>query len=279
MTLLAFIKKKEGERYSNRQIKRAIESNQCQVNGRTERHASTLVGSGDEIAFTPLSEAISTQVEAERILYEDSALIVYNKPAGIACDSEGLEKMVRKYCLTALLVHRLDRDTTGIVILAKNVSVKEAMKELFRKHEVEKTYYAIVDGIPKEKEGRIENFLGKVHTYQGQGLWGVVGEGSGLPACTLWDCVQKGKEASLIRCMPITGRTHQLRVHLSSIGHPILGDYQYCQAFRCSHRPKRLLLHAAEICFISPGSNKEVFLQASWPADFQSSLEILSIQV
>lgn len=279
MTLQAYLKSRLQDPYSNREIKRAIENNQCYINNRIERHASTVVGSGDQIYFwinKSVIQPTKTSFEKERILYEDTQLLIYNKPAGITSDSKGMESLINLYT-PAILTHRLDRDTTGVLIFTKDKPTFNIMVELFSKQKVYKTYKALVNGIPNSKEGIIENYLGKVHSYQGQGLWGSVDKKRGLYAYTEWMFIKSGKGASLLRCHPITGRTHQLRSHLCSIGHPILGDYQYHQESQSTYRPSRCLLHAAEVRFTLPWSGKELHIPSPLPEDFQKAMHFVEI--
>jgi 23S rRNA pseudouridine955/2504/2580 synthase/23S rRNA pseudouridine1911/1915/1917 synthase len=278
--LLAFLKEKLGETYSARHLKRAIESNLCEVNGRVERFASYIVGTGDAV-FLHLEGMVSENknvTKESRLLFEDEDLIIYDKPPGIASDSPALLQEVQKAVKSDTLielVHRLDRDTSGALIFAKSDMICKKMFRLFKQKEVFKSYLALVDGLPTRTQGIIENALGKVHEYQGQSLWGVVEKG--LYAYTEWRCEKKGKEASLIRCFPKTGRTHQIRVHLESLGHPILGDHQYGRHFRCKYRPPRILLHAESLSFEHPRSGCQVRINAPIPKDFMEAMKILCL--
>lgn len=174
-------------------------------------------------------------------------------------------------------MHRLDRDTTGVLLFAKTAEALEAMVSLFRKHHVQKTYYALVAGVPKDKKGVVDNFLGKKHLYQGQTIWGAVSLDKGLRAVTEWEIEKSGKHAALLRCSPKTGRTHQLRVHLSEMGHPILGDFQYCRTFTSPYQPARCLLHAASLSFPHPITQTAMTLTSPIPEDFsEASKELFS---
>lgn len=277
--LVTFLADQFARQYPARQLKQAIEQNRCRVNGRVERFASFVLGAGDRISLDLSGfggkEALSWVMEKERILFEDHAILAYNKPSGISCDAEEVKKVSG---LT--LLHRLDRETTGVLLFAKDLLAAEALLLQFKKHEVEKTYFAIVDGVlPAGKGGIIDNALEKKKAYQGQALWGEVekGQGKGLYAYTEWRCVKAGKEASLVECFPKTGRTHQLRVHLAGMGHPILGDFQYGKRFRCAYRPGRHLLHAWEVRFNHPATGKLLRIQAPLPDDFVSAQKSLAL--
>lgn len=276
--LLAFLKNKLGDAYSARQLKKAIENNFCQINQRVEHFATANLGEGDTVIFHENSLQTSETVfklENDRILYEDPSLLAYNKPAGITSDDTDLIQALQQKASNLMLVHRLDRDTTGVLLFAKSKDVLDAMTVLFKKRLVNKTYLALVDGIPAKKSGIIDNYLGALHRYQGQTMWGPVEKPKGLHAITEWQCEKKFSNACLIYCFPKTGRTHQIRVHLSEMGNPILGDSQYGKKFRCDYRPSRCLLHAKELTFMHPSSNQKVTITAPLPDDFASALKHL----
>jgi RluA family pseudouridine synthase len=275
--LLAFIKSKMGDDHSARYLKRAIESNLCQINGRTERFASSVIGE-DDIVTLALEELVTSKpfvVESSRILYEDADLFAYNKPAGYSSEGQDLLQAMKKHNPSLILLHRLDRDTTGVLLFAKNASTQAAILALFKKHWIHKEYLALVDGVPEQNSGTIDNFLGKVHVYEGQAIWGEVSSRQGLHAVTVWQCEQKGANAALLRCFPKTGRTHQIRVHLSSLGHPILGDYQYGRHFSCTYHPLHHLLHAVEIHFTHPSTGEKVEIKAPLSEEFSQALKAL----
>jgi 23S rRNA pseudouridine955/2504/2580 synthase/23S rRNA pseudouridine1911/1915/1917 synthase len=279
--LQPFLKTKLGDHFTARHIKRLIESNLCQVNGYTERFATTVVREGDHVSIR-LEETISPSYsfEIDRVLYEDDHLIVYNKPAGISSDEKGIVKILQAVIPQAQLVHRLDRDTTGVLIFAKTAEAFQSLTHLFKEQKVNKSYYALVDGVPKQFSGVIENYLGVRHRYQGQTIWGEVPKGKGAYAYTQWRCVKKGKGASLFLCFPKTGRTHQIRAHLAGIGFPILGDYQYARLqFRSSYQPTRCLLHAYRVIFEHPITKKKIDVTAPLPDDFVEALRVLKIQL
>ena len=118
-------------------------------------------------------------------------------------------------------------------------------------------------------KGKVENYLGKKQAYAGQTIWGAVSPSRGLYACTEWERLKKGDISSLVACHPTTGRTHQIRVHMAEMGHPILGDYQYGKRFLCPYRPPRILLHAEEFSFYHPSTGKSLCLTAPLPDDFK----------
>lgn len=276
--LVNFIRDKADGTYPARQIKRALERNLCQVNGSVERFASRTLEAGDRITFEIEKIASDEPVKVFKKLYADEHLLVCEKPAGVVVDRAETVNALQKQFGSVLLVHRLDRETTGALLLARTPEVAAALEDQFRKHEIDKRYLAVVDGCPQANQGEILNQLGKRHSYEGQAIWGEVPAGRGRLAHTLWKVAGRGKLASLLLLQPRTGRTHQLRAHLKEMGHPILGDYQYARQFACPYRPERCLLHASEITFTHPCSGVRQQVRAALPEDFATALKELQIR-
>jgi len=273
--LLAFLKQKTGDQYSSRQLKKAIEESLCQINGRTERFATRVLGSGDKIAFqepTTDTKNVVPLFEEKRILFEDSDLLIYDKPSNTSSDDPDFLKAIQGKRTTLRLTHRLDRDTTGVLIFAKSQNAEMKVLDFFKKRMVNKTYLALVDGNIKQSHGCIDNYLGIKNRYQGQSIWGSVAKSKGSHAITGWECLQSGNDAALVCCKPKTGRTHQIRVHMSEMGHPILGDFQYGRSFHCQYRAPRYLLHALSIELSHPSTGEPLFIASSIPQDFQEAL-------
>lgn len=268
--LLAFLREKCKEAPSVKALKRAIDSKYCSVNGQSQTFSSCVLQEGDHVL---LHEGAFEKKEppAVPILYEDEDLLVVNKPSGLTSDLRDLKLR------GVHLVHRLDKETSGVLLLAKRKEVEKKLLLSFRKREVHKLYLALVDGKVGKEEGKIENELGKKGSYEGQTLYGRVPKGA--RAITHWKVLSRGKSASLVRCEPLTGRTHQLRVHLSEMGHPILGDRQYASHFICSYHPHRNLLHAYLVQFPHPRSGKLIKVVAPIPLDFQRALKELSLSL
>lgn len=254
---------------SARKIKRAIEEGACRVNGKIETIASRPLHPMDRVEFHIPTSLFTPVFAKDQILHEDNNLIAYNKQAGLTCE----EKNFTPYHL----IHRLDKDTSGVLLLAQTEEVRKAMIELFREKRVKKSYLAIVAGHPTKAKGRIANFLAKVGTVGGQVVWGSVSPEKGEEAETLWSIVCEGKEASLILCHPITGRTHQLRVHLSEMGHPILGDLVYGRKTAHPYFAPRTLLHAEQIACPHPLTGRPYEAVAPLPPDFQQALKDLKL--
>lgn len=273
MRLLQFLREKCLNAPSVKAIKRAIDSKQCIVNHQIETFSSYLL---EENAVVQLKDAaFETKQGLLRIpiVYEDEVLLIVNKTAGIVSDVRALRSGLSKCQGSLELVHRLDKETSGLLILAKTLEAKEKMMQLFKARLLRKLYLAIVDGVMGKDQGKIDNFLGKKHGYQGQTVYGAVDEKRGLRAITFWRCIGRGKTSSLVCCEPFTGRTHQLRVHMSEIGHPVLGDTQYAKTFMCPFKPLRNLLHAYRIVFAHPTTGKELKLIAPIPLDIKDALQ------
>lgn len=201
------------------------------------------------------------------VLYEDSHVLVLNKPAGLLSMAKG------EYCPEAtlenygLLVHRLDRDTSGVVILAKDPATQKLLRRQFQDRKTHKTYYAIVEGHPKLSEAMIDlpiaRNLKRPTTFQV--------DQNGKPSQTYYRVIAQNSKYSLLELKPTTGRTHQLRVHLRYLGTPILGDPVYGSGAKAP----RLMLHAQalEISIPGPTGNQRQTFTAALPPEFNELME------
>ena len=205
-------------------------------------------------------------------IYEDDNVLVINKPAGLLSMAKGeftTEPTLEDY---GLLVHRLDRDTSGVVILAKNPAVQSNLRRQFQERNTHKTYFAIVEGRPKLDAAKID--LPIIRNMKHPTTFMV--DANGKPSQTYYQVAEllekDGQTYSLIELHPLTGRTHQLRVHLNYLGHPILGDPVYGDA-KANDKSgvHRLLLHASSLEITLPGGNRTVFT-APLPTDFNEFL-------
>lgn len=262
-TLLSFLKKTFADEYSAKFLKKILHDKRCYVNRELEQRGSRELLHGDTVTLD-LSD-IDKELTAP-ILYEEEGFFVCDKPAGAICSVDSLQKILNRKDL--FLVHRLDKETSGALLIAKSKTMQEKLITLFRKREVDKIYLAVVDGTFKKNEGKIENYLSKKGGSEGQSIWGSTSKERGVIAITFWKSLKKGKDCTLLACRPITGRTHQLRVHLSEIGHPILGDYQYGKRFLCKKKPRRHLLHAYQISFYHPINKEKIEIRGAIPKDF-----------
>lgn len=247
---------------SKKKIKEHLEHNRCSINGRIERFSNTPLYEGDRVTLQLdfLTTVLSNKVEEHRILYEDDFFIAYDKPSGITCDAQGILSLwpFKGY----ELVHRLDKETSGVLLIAKNHEVFNKFVDQFRQYLIKKRYIAIVDGYLEKQKGIIENYLGKKGTFAGQTVWGSVDTSKGLYAVTEWECKERTPDHSVVICYPKTGRTHQIRVHMAEMGHPILGDGQYGRQFISTLKVPRLCLHAESLQFLHPDTGLEMEVTA-----------------
>ncbi len=263
--LLAFLRTHlAGGALSVKALKRCVEQKRCTINGRVETFSTHILAAGDTIEIDVGGDQLK-QFEP-LLLWEDEALAAYDKPAGVVSE---------KGNFPGELVHRLDKETSGVILVAKSSLVLEKMIELFRKKQVHKEYLAIVDGLVHEKKKTITSKLAPRHRYQGQVIYASAPQGQ--EAITSWELLGSGDKASLLLCLPVTGRTHQLRVHLKEAGHPILGDYQYAKRFYCPVEVRRHMLHAYRIAFPHPLGTGDVDITAPVPPDFIAVLESVGI--
>ncbi len=263
MTLLSFLREKCPDAPSVKALKRWIEGKQCTINGRVETFSTHRLITHDQIVLT-LTQDEQKVVLKPLLLWEDEALAAYDKPAGLVCHPSHFGDR---------LVHRLDKETSGVILTAKSNPILEKMIHLFQQKKVKKTYLAIVSGIVKKEEGTLISHLAPLRRFQGQTLYGSGPKGQ--LAETRWKKIGQGPKATLLQCYPITGRTHQLRVHLKEMGHPIMGDYQYGKQF--CYPARRHLLHAHQISFPHPQSGDQITITAPLPDDFLEALEALGI--
>lgn len=208
---------------------------------------------------------IATKEDAERlllnnILYKDEDIIAINKPPGLPVQGgtnvklsvdDMLEFLKFDYNQKPKIVHRIDKDTSGVMILARATSVARSLGELFKSKVVKKTYWAIVVGVPEKSSGKITlPLLTKTGTIEKT----LVDEEQGKSAITKYKVIDTaGNKLAWVELQPITGRTHQLRAHMAAIGHPILGDGKYGakEAFIDGLLSKKMHLHARNIRFNS----------------------------
>jgi len=231
---------KEHLQLSAKKINRAIDSGTVFVNQKKETHGSIKLKNGDtvECNINSTDKAQSNQELKCDVLYECDAFIAFNKPPGIPSQKTKdpnrftMEEAAQKYWRnekkggSLILLHRLDRDTSGVLLFAKNKLSAQKGFELFKNREVKKEYVALCYGKIKPLEGQWNNFLAKGGKRSGKEFYHSVRSG-GMSAKTIYNVVEQGLEYSLVNLKPFTGRTHQLRVHLSEAGAPIVGDSLY----------------------------------------------------
>lgn len=205
------------------------------------------------------------------IIYEDDKIIVVNKPSGQAVipgrglDKEPLVAQVTAHMGSkAFVVHRIDLETSGLVLFAKDADIHRKLSQLWEERGVKKTYWAWVQGIMKEPTGI---FKANIKEF-GSGRMGVDPSGQGKPSETHYKVLKMANEASLLEVEPITGRRHQIRVHLYHAGHPVMGDALYGQE-RPVGGQSRLMLHAYQLQLRHKG--EDLVLTVKPPENFRLS--------
>lgn len=194
------------------------------------------------------------------IIYEDENVLVLDKPAGLLSMAKGgycPEKTLEDF---GLLVHRLDRDTSGVVILAKNPKTQTMLRRQFQDRKAHKTYFAILTGVPKLKEARLD--LPIMRDLKHPTTFRV--DPRGKESETFYKVIKEDKKHALVELKPTSGRTHQLRVHMKYLEHPIVGDPIYG-----TEKGDRLYLHAGSLEITLPGGKRQIF-KAKLPESFKN---------
>lgn len=253
--------------------------------------ANYRVKAEDEIIFE-LPGSVEPDIEPENIpleiLYEDQDVIVVNKPKGMVVHlaaghySNTLVNALLYHCKDSLsgingvmrpgIVHRIDKDTTGSVIACKNDAAHECIAAQLKEHSIKRVYHAIVVGELKEDAGVIDKPIGR-HPTERKKM--AVNEKNGKRAVTHYQVLQRFRGYTYVECILETGRTHQIRVHMASIGHPLLGDEVYGRG-KCPFCLQGQTLHAKTLGFVHPGSGEYVETDAPLPEYFVKLLEKLS---
>jgi 23S rRNA pseudouridine1911/1915/1917 synthase len=277
--------------HSRAALQRAFDAGLVRRNGKVIAK-SDAVRAAETLEFI-LPEVVPTELKPVAIpldvLYEDEHLLAVNKAAGmvvhpgVGTGEDTLVHALLAHCVGGLsgvggverpgIVHRLDKGTSGVLLVAKNDAAHRGLSEQFAGRQLRKEYLALVAGVPRLRSGTIERAISR-HPVHRERM--TVGEG-GRPARTDWEIVETfGTRAALIRCHIHSGRTHQIRVHLKSIGHPLIGDHTYgWKTDPELPEPGRVMLHAERIAFLHPITARPLDLRAPLPADFTNLLATL----
>jgi len=253
------------------------------VDGRVVKPSHVLAG-GEEVVVT-VPEARPVEAVAQELplsfLHEDEDLAVLDKASGMVVhpgagheDGTLVNALLHRFGPLSTIggeqrpgiVHRLDKETSGCLVVARNDATHAALSAQFAGRETEKVYFAVVQGVPAVRAGRIENFMARNPGNRVQ--MAVVAADKGRHAVTDYDVVHHGAQWALVRCRLHTGRTHQIRVHLKSLGHPLLGDEVYAKPARQPVRVPRLMLHAWRLGFTHPRSGDRLVFTAPLPEEF-----------
>ena len=270
-------------------IQKMIKDERVLVNGASVK-GSYRLKEGDEIEFE-LPESVEPDIEPENIpldiLYEDSDVIVVNKPKGMVVHpaaghySKTLVNALMYHCGKDLsgingvmrpgIVHRIDMDTTGSIIVCKNDKAHASIAMQLKEHSINRKYHAICYGVLDEDEGTIDKPIGR-HPTERKKM--AINERNGKHAVTHYRVLQRFEGYTYIECRLETGRTHQIRVHMASIGHPLLGDEIYSNR-KSPWKLQGQTLHAKTLGFIHPSTGEYVEVDAPLPEYFQHLLDIL----
>ena len=285
---------------SRERLKALIRSGAVETSGRALRDPATKVH-GDETFQVAVPEPQPAHNEAQDIpltvLFEDDHLLVVNKPAGLvvhpaAGNLDGtLVNALLHHCAGKLsgiggvarpgIVHRIDKDTSGLLVVAKTDVAHEGLARQFAARSIDRRYLAIVSGVPKASEGKIDAPLARSATNRKK--IAIVEGSRGKRAVTHWKRLEVLSDAALVECRLETGRTHQVRVHMASIGHPLLGDPVYGRAGKTQGKLLRELqfhrqaLHAAELGFIHPVTKRRLSFSSPMPTDMQELFNALGV--
>ena len=271
---------------------RLIAAGLVQVDGRAvqKRYAvtsgETVLVAGDPIDTAEGRPASGPAAPAKfEIRFEDDALIVVDKPAGVVVHpAKGHESGTLAQALAdraaggedpyrAGIVHRLDRDTSGLLVVAKNDAVHRALKALLQTRELRREYLTMVDGIPPAHSGTIDAPIGRDRRDR---VLHSIDTDSPREARTHFELLEPMAHEAYLQVRLETGRTHQIRVHMGAIGHPVLGDQAYGGPLRFGLR--RQFLHAARLAFPHPQTGEEIDVSSPLPADLAAALDLARAQ-
>lgn len=292
---------KEGRLPSRAKAQQAIEGGLILVNDDVVRKPALRLQEGDRVSLAAELPRSSTEVLPRDllldVLYEDDACLVLHKPAAIAVHPgagmqpdeatilHGIAHLFAErglpFFTDSVLAHRLDRETTGCLLVAKTQDAHRELQKQFEARTIGKTYLALVAGVPSPAEAIIDAPIGRA-TFERTKM-SVIAINHARQARTTYRIIDATKDAALLRCELHTGRTHQLRVHLSAIGYPILGDLTYTstlsERLTLDHDIRSLCLHAWKLSFTSPNDHARHAITAPLPAAFGDVLKRMNINV
>lgn len=285
---------------SRERLKSLIRSGAVETEGSAVRDPAAKV-KGDESLRVAVPEPKPAHNEAQDIpltvVFEDDHLLVVDKPAGLvvhpaAGNFDGtLVNALLHHCGGSLsgiggvarpgIVHRIDKDTSGLLVVAKTDVAHEGLARQFAAHSIDRRYMAIVADVPKASEGTVDAPLAR--SAANRKKIAIVEDGRGKRAVTHWKRLKALRDAALVECRLETGRTHQVRVHMASIGHPLLGDPAYGRAGKTHGKILRELdfhrqaLHAAELGFTHPVTKSRLAFSSPMPSDMQELFNRLGV--
>jgi len=261
---------------SRNNVKTILTNKYVSVDGRTVTKHDYMLKAGQTVCIAPPTSRGDKAKNALDIIFEDNDFLVINKPAGLLSIATEKEKELTAYHLMTeyvqlhnpkkrvYVIHRLDRDTSGVLMVAKNEKMKMAMQDNWADLVSERGYVAIVEGQPKEKEGKIRSWLLETKTLL---MYSSSNEGDGQEAITNYQVIDEVKGYSMLNVQLETGRKNQIRVHMKELGHPVAGDKKYGAK---TDPLKRLGLHANKLVFEHPFSHETMCFEAKVPKSFKA---------
>lgn len=272
-------------------IQKIIDGGYVEITGKKNtKSGNKLKGTETIVVNLPEDETLDLIPEdiPLEIIYEDSDIVIINKAPNMVVhpahgNYNGTLVNALLYHIKDLstingvirpgIVHRLDKDTSGVIVVAKHDEAHTTLSDMFKEKTLEKTYVCIAKGIFKDKSGRIETLIGR--DPRDRKKMAVVTE-NGKIAISNYEVLDESKNYSLVKVRIETGRTHQIRVHMKSLNHPILGDATYGNS---SDGIDRQMLHAYRLKFTHPISKKEMVVTAPIPEDFKRALKFAGLDI
>lgn len=273
--LLAFLRQRLSSKPAGT-VKSYLTHGQVSVNGVVQTQYNYPVMPGQNVTISLTKKAPLLQDKRLEILFENDEILVVNKQAGLLCVSTESEKEQTAFHILMeyvrrihpsnriFIVHRLDRDTSGVVLFAKNEEIKKALQDNWDTLVSFRGYYALVEGRLTEKRGKIVSWLKETDTHL---VYSSKKHGEGKEAITNYRVIKENEQFSLLDIWLGTGRKNQIRVHMKDLGHPVIGDKKYGST---GNPLKRLGLHAYKLELVHPFTNEKLVFEAKAPLSFMN---------
>ena len=255
-------------------LKQMLQGGRVAVDGKTVTRHDFILNAGMVVTIGAPASKPAVSIPGIKILFEDESIIAIDKPSGLLTVGTEKEKTNTAYSLLShyvktenknnkvFIVHRLDRDTSGVLVFARSTKVRDALQEYWHHENHKREYAALVCGKVTEPKGSIESWLKENANLQ---VFSSLRRDDGQHAITNWELVQQNEEYSLLKVIPETGRRNQIRVHMCDIGYPIVGDRRYGNG---QNPIGRLGLHATLLSFIHPENGKVMTFESAVPGSF-----------
>ena len=272
-TLLSFLYGQLAHK-SRTYVKSLLGNRQVSVDGKIVSQFDHPLSPGQKVEIGLKKYFPENEPAGFKIVYEDNDLLVIDKPAGLLSISTETEKQDTAYSMVSdhvkklnksgkiFIVHRLDRETSGLMVFAKNEDIKHRMQDNWDDIITERNYLALVEGVPDKPEGTITSYLFEDKNFK---MHSSPNPGKGLLAITHYNTLKKNRNFALLKVSLETGRKNQIRVHLQEAGHPVAGDKKYGAT---TNPIKRLGLHAQQLSFIHPSTGEKMNFETPVPKAF-----------